>query len=243
MKKFDPFQIDFQRSRAEFLEFRALLGKAGTGPLDERKHILRFFRERQHLSALIGMLYMACSRVDRIAYEFDFFGDYAADLVVGNSALAAYTFVEFENAAPDSIFKKAGKKQTLEWSPRFEKGYSQIIDWFWKMDDMARTETLGDRFEGARSVRYQGLLVIGRRADLEPLQQARLEWRRGKVIVDSQHIDCVTFDQLLKDIEERLELIGLQAKNAEFRTDNRTPRRIRLKKRSRRRRQSEGMDS
>ena len=223
MKNFDAIEIDLDRSKTELREFGAMLDGTGSGPLNERQHILGFFRDRRHLSALIGYLYTACGRIDRIAYEFDFFGDYAADLVVGDSERATYTFIEFENAASDSIFKKAGKKQTLEWSQRFEKGYSQIIDWFWKMSDMSQTGTLRDRFDDAGSIQYQGLLVIGRSTDLEPLQQARLTWRREKVVVDSKHINCFTFDELRWQLEDKLRIIGLMASDETFHNQSNRP--------------------
>jgi hypothetical protein len=146
--------------------------------------------------------------VDRLAYEFDFFGDYAADLAVGNSKRGAYCFIEFENAAPDSIFVKAGKKSSLEWARRFDKGYSQIIDWFWKLHDMVKSETARARFDDRASIDYYGVLVIGRSAGLQPLERARLDWRRQRVIVDSRPIYCLTFDEFYDDLAFRLEKYG-----------------------------------
>jgi Domain of unknown function (DUF4263) len=130
MKNFDPFQIDFGRCKNELAALRDLLDAFDSKILREREHVLDFFRANRHIAALAGHFMPRVVNVDRLANEFDFFGDFAADVAVGDSKRRAYCFIEFENAAPDSIFVKAGKKASLEWARRFEKGYSQIIDWF-----------------------------------------------------------------------------------------------------------------
>jgi hypothetical protein len=160
---------------------------------------------------LIGYLRSECPLVDRIAYEFDVFGDHAADLIVGDSTRQAYGFIEFEDAVPDSIFRKEAKKSTLAWASRYERGYSQIVDWFWKLDDLVKTDTLRHRFEGAQSIHYYGLLVIGRTRHLEPLERARFSWRRDRVVVDSRHIYCLRFDELYNDLRDKLGLMGVGA--------------------------------
>ncbi|MEQ8960543.1 MAG: DUF4263 domain-containing protein [Coleofasciculus sp. C2-GNP5-27] len=57
----------------------------------------------------------------------------------GDSVKKAYCFVEFENADSNSIFVDKPGKSSPEWSSRFEKCFSQIIDWFWKLDDLEKT--------------------------------------------------------------------------------------------------------
>jgi hypothetical protein len=205
MKQFEPFEIDFDRCRVELTALKELLEKYEVETLKEREHILAFFAENRHVAALVGSIAPNIARVDRLAYEFDFFGDYAADLAAGDSKKREYCFVEFENAAPDSIFRKSGKKSSLEWSPRFDHGYSQIIDWFWKLHDLARSDTGRARFGHANSFNYCGLLVIGRSRGLAPLEKERLDWRRNRVLVDSRHIYCMTFDELSEDLTFRLD--------------------------------------
>ncbi len=208
MKSFEPFKIDFDKCRSELAALKDLLGKFETAALKERDDVLSFFRAHRHLAALAGHYMPKIVNVDRLAYEFDFFGDYAADLAVGDSKRGAYCFIEFENAAPDSIFVKAGKKSSLEWATRFDKGYSQIIDWFWKLNDLAGTSTAKARFDNHDTIDYYGLLVIGRSRDLKPLEFKRLEWRRQKVIIDSRHVHCVTFDEFYEDLAYKLEKYG-----------------------------------
>jgi len=205
MKYFDSFAIDFERCREELADLKSLLDEFEAGTLREREHILSFFRENRNVAALVGHNAPDIANVDRIAYEFDFFGDYAADLAIGDSKKHEYCFVEFENAASDSIFRKASGKSTLEWSNRFERGYSQIIDWFWKLHDMARSDTGRARFDYANIFNYYGLLVIGRSKWLAPIERERLNWRRKKVLVDSKHVFCMTFDELYDDLAFRLD--------------------------------------
>jgi len=45
------------------------------------------------------------------------------------------------------------------------------------------------------------LLVIGRSRFITDTEFKRLEWRRKKILVNSNHIRCVTYDQLLKEFE------------------------------------------
>jgi hypothetical protein len=208
MKHFDVFRIDFERCRSELAALKELLEKFESKTLKEREDVLEFFSKNRHIAALAGHFMPGIVNVDRLAHEFDFFGDYAADLAVGDSKRRAYCFVEFENAAPDSIFVKVGKKSTLEWAKRFDKGYSQIIDWFWKLHDMAHTGTVQARFDNATSFDYYGVLVIGRNKDLQSLERARLDWRRQRVIVDSRHVHCLTFDEFYEDLAFKLEKYG-----------------------------------
>ncbi|EDN67576.1 conserved hypothetical protein [Beggiatoa sp. PS] len=108
---------------------------------------------------------------------------------------------------PTSIFKKNPNKATPEWSPRFEHGISQIIDWFWKLDDMKNTTDFQNQF-GIGHIRYYGLLISGRTADLSHREKTRLKWRLEKVLVDSKPIFCLTFDQLFYHLENRLRIYG-----------------------------------
>ena len=119
----------------------------------------------RHLAALIGARNPDIARLDRIAFEFDIFGDYKADLVVGDSQNHQYCFVEFEDAAATSIFKKSSRA-TPDWSHRFEHGFSQIIDWILWLDNQRGTAAYTSRF-GVSPIQFVALLVIGRDRFLE----------------------------------------------------------------------------
>jgi hypothetical protein len=201
MKAFDSLIFDPAQCRQEVAELRQWL--AQNPILDEKRQILPFFRKRRQLSAFVASYGKDLNDYDRIAFEYPLFGDFTCDLVVGDSARNAYSFIEFEDAGPTSWFIQGGKRVTREWSSRFEHGYSQIIDWFYKLDDMRRSDDSIARF-GARSIVHSAVLVIGRDQYLKPGERERLEWRRANVVVASRRIESVTFDELAKDLEARL---------------------------------------
>lgn len=211
MKTFDPITFDLVRSEKAVQEFERLLGRYPS--LKEKRDILPFFYRRPHLCALCGVLSPAIGAVDvdRVAVEYDLFGDFACDLVLGDWDRKAYCFIELEDAEPQSIFQKAGKKATREWGRRFEHGYSQVIDWFHKLTKMAEHPDFEGRF-GKRTIAFDGALVIGRDKDLVATEMARLEWRRDHVIVHSKRVACVTFDELLRLMQTRLKTLALLAK-------------------------------
>lgn len=206
MKAFEPVALDITSCRAEVDELATLL--ASKPALKERKDILPFFRRRRQLSAFCGVLSSAISRADLVAWEYDLFGDFACDLVVGDSTKRAYCFIEFEDANPNSIFQQSGKKATRDWSTRFEHGYSQVIDWLYKLAKMTEHPDFEGRF-GRRTIEFEAALVIGREAGLVISEISRFEWRRQHVVVCSKHIWCVTFDELLREMQTRLETLSL----------------------------------
>lgn len=122
MKEFKPVRLDKRQARRELDEFRDLLADPKTPELKEREHILPFFAGREHLVALMGTYNPRIENFDRIAFEFDIFGDHTADVAVGDSKTHQYCFIGFEDATATSIFKKNGRKTTLEWSDRFDLG-------------------------------------------------------------------------------------------------------------------------
>src|SRR5689334_63352 len=106
MKKFLDIQFDPKSCRAELKEFADLL--KAKQELSENKDILPFFRKHQQLSALVGLYHPNIVVADRLAYEFQLFGDFVADMVVGDHARGAYCFIEFEDGRRDSIFSDKG---------------------------------------------------------------------------------------------------------------------------------------
>lgn len=212
MKSLEPFAFDPSRCFQEVVELQRWLGRYPQ--LEERKQIQPFFRKRPHLAAFLACYSPNIIRFDRLAFQYPLFGDFTCDIAIGDSVKNAYCFVEFEDAGPNSLFVKQGRKATREWSPRFDHGYSQLIDWFYKLADLAKTDDFAARF-GARSISYTGILVIGRDEYLQPGEKERLEWRRNHVVVASQHIQCVTFDRLLEDLLGRLETFPLATRAGE----------------------------
>jgi Domain of unknown function (DUF4263) len=201
MKEFLKLNFDPVICRFQLEEFKELLQQKK--PLSEKNDILPFFRERTQLSAFLGSYHTNIERLNRIAFEFDVFGDFAADVAVGDFRKKSYCFIEFEDARLNSVFVSKTGKYCPDWSPRFEKGFSQIIDWFWKIDDLERTDDFENRF-GARRIDYIGILVIGRNDYLEPREKKRLVWRQEHLVLNSKHVYCVTFDDLYSDLLFRI---------------------------------------
>ena len=201
MKHLDAVPFSADQCRKELAELHALL--AAKPDLKEAQDILPFFRARRHLSVFLGAREPDIVTYDRLGFEFDLFGDFACDLVVGDSVTKTFGFIEFEEAGPSSIFVQRGAKVTPEWSPRFERGFSQILDWFYKLDDMEKTDEFEARF-GARSINFFGLLVIGRSEPLAPRELRRLAWRQSRVLVNSRHVRCMPLDRLAAALARRL---------------------------------------
>lgn len=208
MKTFDRLVFDPAQCLQEVTELGKWLERRPQ--VEEKKHILPFFRKRRQRSAFIALYNSNVIRLDRIAFEYPLFGDLTCDLVIGDSVKKAYCFIEFEDASPSSVFVKQGKKATREWSSRLDHGFSQIIDWFYKLDDLKKSDDFAARF-GARSISYTGVLIIGRDHYFLPGEKERLVWRRTNVIVASQAIQVVTFDGLCEDLKGRLETFSLTA--------------------------------
>lgn len=201
MNPLQAFGLDLSQCLAGLGEFESLLEREA---LTEEKDILPFFKTRPHLSAYLASVYVPnIIKVDRIKHEFDLAGDFHADLVVGDSERRVYCFVEFEDGRADSIFVQRGR-QRKEWSPRFEHGFSQVVDWFWRINDLRNTAAFRDVF--GDSPQITGMLVIGRSAALSVEEERRLRWRQERVLVDSQKAICVTFDRLAADMREHIRL-------------------------------------
>jgi hypothetical protein len=200
MKSLKPFRFDAAACQKELDGFKSLL--AADRELGESSDILPFFRENEQLSAFLGSYHPSIHCCDLIAFEFQLFGDYACDLVVGDSNSHAYLFVEFEDAKSNSLFVKK-RRETPEWSPRFEHGFGQLVDWLHKLDDLSRTQSLRGIF-GAYAIMPMMMLAIGRNSTMGTRERDRLAWRQEKVLVDSRTIYCKTFDMLHADLQIRL---------------------------------------
>ena len=203
MKKFLDLDFDRAACKRELAEFGDLL--ATNRELRERDQIQPFFEQRLQLSAFAASCMFVVGRVNRVALKFPMFGDFEADLVVGNFKQRAFCFVEFEDAGEDSVFVRSGEKATREWSRRFEHGFSQLVDWFYLLDDMKNTERRARDF-GFGQTRFHGLLVIGRSAGISDDERNRLLWRSARVVVNSHRIDCLTYDDFYDALCWRMEL-------------------------------------
>lgn len=201
MKTLTPHIFNATNGRKEWDEYVALLGSHPI--LSERRHVLPFFKRRRDLSILICNYFPKIKNPDRFAHEFEIYGDFVADLVVGDSSVHHYLLVEFENGASDSIFKQKKKKATPDWAPRFEGAYSQLVDWLWKLEDMRSTSHFQAAF-GSRRATFQGLIVIGKDMMLSQQEEDRLKWRLDRTMIDSNAVSSVSFNGLGDDLDHWL---------------------------------------
>jgi hypothetical protein len=201
MKELADIVYDPAAVRRELTAFQRLLETKPS--LSEQDDILPFFRKRRQLSAFIGTFSPDLGPAPQLGFEFPFLGDFAADIVLGDRARGEFCVVELEDDRPESIFTRAGKKATREWSRRFDHGFSQLVDWFYALDDLKRTERFTRDF-GHGHVKFFGLLVIGRSAGLSESERSRLRWRTEKVRVNSHAISCLTFEDLHDYLTQRI---------------------------------------
>lgn len=203
MKSLNSVRFNPVACRDELRNLSLLLATAG--PLSERRSLLPFFRGAVHLSALIGSYSPQITTSDLVAHEYVLFGDFTCDLVVGDSHRQSFCLVEFEDASPGSIFVQRGR-ETPVWSRRLEHGFSQLVDWFWKLDDARGSVEFQHRF-GSGFPRVMGILVAGCDG-MGIRERQRLQWRSEKVVVDSRQIICLTYDQLLSDLTRQLDALS-----------------------------------
>lgn len=203
MRSFVPIDIEREALGRELDELETFLASYR----DERAEIAPFFKARPNLSASLALTSGAVAHADRWAAELDLFGDFVCDVACGDSEADAYTLVEFEDAQQHSIFRPLERgKSVKRWSPRFEHGVSQLVDWAWRMSTEGTSSPAYRRVFGANDCTVHLLLVIGREADLGPDDVARMRWRANNVAFGAFRMSCFTFDGVLHSIRRRLML-------------------------------------
>ncbi len=197
MKQFSSHRFDPVQCRLELDAFKALLDNNQN--LGETAQISPFFETHLNIAVFVGELAYGIIEHDLVAHQLGLGGDFACDLATGDSKRLTYCLVEFEDAMEDSVFRKVGRKATRDWSPRFEHGFSQIVDWFYKLEDMKQSNAFEDLF--GRNASHYGVLVAGRSHALQPGELTRLRWREQKVLIDSRRVFCLTYDELYAHLD------------------------------------------
>jgi len=201
MKNFEEIDFSIHDFETQLNKFKTLLDNNPV--LGERADLLPFFRENNQLPHQLASIYMNVVSSQLQAFEYDIFGDFKCDFAAGSLNTKKFCFIEFEDAKGNSIFKKQRGKYLEEFAPRYEKGYSQIVDWFYKLSDNQNSDSFDDRF-GSRKIDYEGILVIGRSQYLTPHLKRRLDWRNNNVIVASKRVHCLTYDDMYNRLFQRL---------------------------------------
>lgn len=197
MKPLTPLAFDRHEAGRELSAFDRLLTRRE--PLLETKDILPLFRSSPNLALLIGNYFPNLRRPKAFALEYTLGGDFRADLVVGDPDAQQFLLVEFESATRDGLFRNTSRNLPT-WSPRFERAFSQLVDWLWKLEDLRSTADFETCFGGRRAA-FHGLIVIGKGMRLEPRERDRLRWRVENTVLASTKISCVSFEELRDDLD------------------------------------------
>lgn len=203
MKRLLTQKIDAAKARRQHSEYIDLCTQNLT--LSERTHVLPFFGSRPDLCRLFAQYIPAIKNADCFATEFKIYGDFVADLIVGDFVNGKYLLVEFEDGMPSSVFTPSAKTAP-NWATRLEHAFSQIVDWLWKLEDMRVTNDFEHVF-GRRNVTFTGLIVIGKNMTLSAQEESRLKWRQDKVLIDSKGVSIIAYDDFLRDADHWLTFI------------------------------------
>jgi len=84
------------------------------------------------------------------------------------------------------------------------------VDWFWALDDLKGSQDFRTTF-GDGEVTFTSLLVMGRSASLDDARRRRMAWRTRKVLIDSNKVTCITFDDLHAALKEKFEFYAAAA--------------------------------
>ena len=132
--------------------------------LHERADVLPFFKQHHDLSQPFCYYFPNFINPDCLAHEYEIYGDFVADLIVGDTSAQNYLLIEFENGESNSVFRQKANKATPEWAPRFEGAYSQLVDRLCKLEDMRSTTGFLNTLRSDPAT-FQGLIVIGEDTD------------------------------------------------------------------------------
>jgi hypothetical protein len=209
MKSFKSFSLEVKAARNQLAKLRKLLSKKTD--LEERDDILPFFKKHSHAAALLGTYHPTIGRPDLLATELQLFGDFSCDLAVGNRRKGAFVLIEFEDGTKSSLFQR-NQRSNHRWSSRLDCAFGQVIDWLWCFDDMRLTDKFTQLF-GSRSPKLSFVIVIGRDRHLDEKLTKRLDWRAENVGVAGNKVLIRTYDSLLEDLTDRVDMGTILAKD------------------------------
>jgi hypothetical protein len=203
MAQLQRINLDLHEAEIELGEFARFLQE---NKAFSERGIVAELKKWRNLCCLIGSMPVGVKRADVYKFEFQIQGVFRADLVVGNLQQKSFVFVEFEPGQSESLFGPNETNQMRVWSRHFERGFSQLIDWAWAVQDAGHTSIFRNSFECEDlSVIY--LLVCGREASMSSIEKKRFFWRRESVLLNGKTAACLTYDGLLLFFESTLEAI------------------------------------
>ena len=199
MSALHAISVDLKTATSELASFKAWLGTAG---FVGETPIVAEIRSRPHMVCLLAGA-LGFSAPNLIRFELQMKGMFRTDLVLGNDGLRQFGLIEFEDAMPDSIFRK-GTKQYRYWSPRIEHGFSQIVDWAWVRSDHPNDSVLVAGF-GGRIGTSTYAVICGRTMSLrDDMEEKRFAHRRASLRVEGQPAVVLTYDEMVRTMEDNL---------------------------------------
>ena len=184
---------------------RRLTALPGTGdPLGETADIMPFLRTARDLAAYLGQVNAHLGDANLLAIEKPVLGNFRCDIAIGDSTAGQFTLIELEDARPNSVFEPVRGRDYPRWSRRFERGFSQLIDWAWRIDHERQPSVTLEAAFGTMDPRFHYLLVIGRDQWIGEAGRARLHWRRLHNGISGQRTTIWTYDDLLTFVRARL---------------------------------------
>lgn len=199
MKEFDYIKYDHTKAEKELKQLKKLLLNKS---LAEREKIQPQLYKSKNLLYLLASLFPKLNDVifeenHMVGYasEQPILDDYKADIVIRDQDINMNLFIELEDAQDNSIFSPTDDKEMRTWTKRIEHGYSQLIDWYYRLADFKTTTKFAERY--GENGDYLGLLIIGRNDTFKSeYEKKRFNWRFTKTLVDSRNIFCMTYDDL-----------------------------------------------
>jgi hypothetical protein len=173
---FEQYTRDLHAQRREVEVFGALL-RTGR-PLGESKDILPVVRRSPHLAASFGFANRALVAPNLLALERPLLGSFRCDVAVGDVPARQFTLVELEDARENSVFEPVKGRDYPRWSSRFEHGFSQLVDWAWRIDHERQPSATLEAAFGTPDPQIHYLLLIGRDRWIGAAGRARFDWRQ-----------------------------------------------------------------
>ena len=217
MKNFDYIKYNPNDAETELDSFKQLLQNK---KLAEKAQIQPRLYGSKNLLYLLASLFPVLNKISfdenhmvGYASEHPILDDYKADIVIRDQDINMNLFIELEDAQENSIFSPNDNKEMRTWTSRIEHGYSQLIDWYYRLADFKTTTKFAERY--GENGEYLGLLIIGRNDTFKSeYEKKRFDWRFKKTLVDSRNIFCMTYDDLYNMMYRKIKgYNGEQIKN------------------------------
>lgn len=197
---FDPYIRDLTVLQREIGEFAVMLASK---PSHEEREFLDLFGRCPHLASAVGHINAAINSPDLVAVERPIFS-FRCDIAVGQSSTGDFTIIELEDAKQNSIFKRTDRNRAYpSWSGRYEAGFSQLLDWAWRIEHERPPAVTLEPIFGTTDPDIHYVLIIGRDQYLDAAGRARLKWRRKTNGIANRHTTVWTYDDLLSFVQRR----------------------------------------